>query len=159
MPSAILAELKQTRPFRTPEEELGVSIARTAATVEHRMAEMLRDHGITPTQYNVLRILRGAGNEGLCRNEVRDRLVAPVPDATRLLDRMEEMDLVSRHRDTPDRRFVTSRITERGRALVDSLDRPVTAMRRAQFGHLGLAKLKTLIDLLAQARLGGKAVS
>lgn len=157
MPSQILAELKQTRPFGSLAEEAVVSLARTAAVLEHRFAEALREHGVTPTQYNVLRILRGAGNEGLCRNEVRDRLVSPVPDATRLLDRMEEMELVSRHRDTPDRRFVSTRITERGRRLVDRLDEPLRVIRQETIGHLGEEQLKTLIDLLALVRRGGKA--
>ena len=82
-------ELKQARPFKQVEEEAYLSIMRTAALLEHQVAQALKPHGVTATQYNVLRILRGAGSEGLCRNEVGDRLVTTVPDVTRLLDRME----------------------------------------------------------------------
>ncbi len=152
MASELVVELKQTRPFATLEEEAGVSIQRTAAVLGHAFSEALKAYGITPTQYNVLRILRGAGKEGLCRNEVRDRLVAQVPDATRLLDRMVEMGLVSRDRDTPDRRYVTARITAKGTKLVTDLDDPVTRLHRSRLGHLGRSKLRQLIDLLAEAR-------
>jgi DNA-binding MarR family transcriptional regulator len=145
-------ELQQTRPFASLEHEATISIARTAAILEHGIAEALRRHGITPTQFNVLRILRGAGAGGLCRNEVRDRLVAPVPDATRLLDRMVELGLVSRDRDLKDRRFVTTRITQRGRELLARLDDPMELLHRRRLGHLGAEKLRALIDLLAAVR-------
>lgn len=148
----LLAELKQTKPWATLEEEVGVSIARTAAVVEHAFADAMREYGITPTQYNVLRILRGAGQSGLCRNELRDRLVAPVPDATRLLDRMVEMKLVTRERDAADKRFVTARITKAGLDLLNRLDKPVQDLNQRQFSHLGPAKLRQLIDLLAEVR-------
>lgn len=157
MPSELQKELKQTRPFPSLEEEAGVSIHRTAAVLGHAFSEALRGHGITATQYNVLRILRGAGKGGLCRNEVRDRLVAQVPDATRLLDRMTEMGLVTRDRDTPDRRFVTTRLTGKGAKLVTELDEPVTRLHRARLGHLGRLNLQQLIDLLAEARRESKA--
>lgn len=152
MTSELQIELKQTRPFSSLEEEAGVSIHRTAAVLGHAFAESFREHGITATQYNVLRILRGAGPNGLCRNEVGARLVAQVPDATRLLDRMTEMGLVSRDRDAPDRRFVTARITAKGTKLVNSLDEPVRRLVRSRLGHLGRSKLQQLIDLLADAR-------
>ena len=79
------SELKQRKPFTSPEHEAVVSLARTAAILEHELADALKPHGLTPTQYNALRILRGAEPDGLCRNEIRDRLVSPMPDATRLL--------------------------------------------------------------------------
>src|SRR3990172_9879074 len=106
MPRTLQSELRQRKPFSSLEQEAMLSIARTAAQLEHTTAEALKPHGITPTQYNALRILRGAGAEGLCRNEVRDRLLARVPDATRLLDRLEAMGLVLRAREGEDRRFV-----------------------------------------------------
>ena len=129
-----------------------LSLARTAARLDHEMIEVLKPHRLTPTQFNALRILRGAGPEGLCRNEVRDRLVAKVPDATRLLDRLEETGLVVRSREGEDRRFVRSRITRRGLALLARLDQVVIDLHRRQLGHLGPRKLRTLIDLLAEAR-------
>jgi DNA-binding MarR family transcriptional regulator len=112
----------------------------------------MKPFGVTPTQYNVLRILRGAGEKGLCRNEVRDRLVAQVPDVTRLLDRMEEMKLIQRERDSDDRRLVNTTITRQGLRLLEDLEEPVARLHRRQLGHLGKADLRTLIDLLATAR-------
>lgn len=154
MPNAspLQRELKQSKPFRSLEQEALLSIERTAALLSHGVADALRPYDITPTQYNVLRILRGAGEQGLCRNEVRDRLVAQVPDVTRLLDRMEQLDLVERERAEEDRRMVFTRITRKGTRLLARLDEPVTRMHHQQLGHLGQARLRTLIDLLAAAR-------
>ena len=97
-PKTLRDELKMSRPFRSVEEEAILSIARTAAVIEHAGAEALKPFDLTITQYNVLRILRGAGGEGLCRNEVGERLVTKVPDVTRLLDRMEAAGLIVRQR-------------------------------------------------------------
>ncbi|MFL5605559.1 MAG: MarR family winged helix-turn-helix transcriptional regulator [Gemmatimonadaceae bacterium] len=145
-------EIRQTRPFETLEQEALLSIERTAAVLMHRFAESLKAHDITPTQYNVLRILRGAGGQGLCRHEIRDRLVSQVPDVTRLLDRMEEAGLVARERDLTDRRLVTTRITKDGLKLLKRLDEPVTEAHRRELGHMTQAQLRALIDLLAEAR-------
>ena len=147
-------EIRQTRPFSSLEQEAHLGILRTAAALEHAFGEALKPYGITPTQYNVLRILRGAGEKGLCRNEVGARLVARVPDATRLLDRMETAGLIQRARDGADRRFVTTRISEAGLELLESLDAPVHALHRAQLGHLGEKDLDALIALLGRIREG-----
>jgi DNA-binding MarR family transcriptional regulator len=155
MTSRLRDEIKQTRPFTSLQEEAFLNLARTAAVLEHAFAEAMKPYGITATQYNVLRILRGAGNAGLCRNEVRDRLVAQVPDVTRLLDRMEEAGLVERERDASDRRLVTTRITAEGLRLLKSLDRPVLELHRARLGHLSKAQLTSLIELLSLARSEG----
>jgi DNA-binding MarR family transcriptional regulator len=152
MSPTLQAELRQRKPFASLEHEAVLAIARTAALLEHSTAEALKPHGLTPTQYNALRILRGAGQEGLCRNEVRDRLVARVPDATRLLDRLEEMDLVRRAREGEDRRFVLTRITPAGLDLLGRLDREVTELHHRQLGHLGAERLRRLIGLLEVAR-------
>jgi DNA-binding MarR family transcriptional regulator len=152
--SRLQEELKQSKPFATLEQEALLSIERTAAILSHAVADALRPYGITPTQYNVLRILRGAGEQGLCRNEVRDRLVAQVPDVTRLLDRMEEMGFVDRERAADDRRMVYTRITRKGIQLLARLDEPVARLHQRQLGHLGSAKLRTLVRLLAEARHG-----
>jgi DNA-binding MarR family transcriptional regulator len=145
-------EIKQSKPFGSLEEEAMLSIERTAAVLMHAFADSLKVHDITPTQYNVLRILRGAGRDGLCRNEIRDRLVAQVPDVTRLLDRLEEGGLVARERATSDRRIVTTRITRDGLKLLKRLDAPVAAAHKRQLGHLGRTRLRSLIGLLAEAR-------
>ncbi len=102
----------------------------------------------------MLRILRGAGAEGLCRFEIGDRLVAQVPDVTLLLDRMEEAGLVTRARSTTDRRLVTTRITDDGLALLDRIAGPLAALHARQLGHLTPEQLQALIDLLALARQG-----
>jgi DNA-binding MarR family transcriptional regulator len=152
MVPSLQSELKQGKPFHSLEHEAMLSVARTAAVLEHGTAEALKPHGLTLTQYNALRILRGAEPEGLCRNEVRDRLVARVPDATRLLDRLEEMGLVVREREGDDRRFVRSRITRAGLDLLRPLDTVLQALHTKQLGHLGERKLRTLISLLGEAR-------
>lgn len=154
MTSRLQDEIKQTRPFATLEQEALLSIERTAAVLGHQLAEALKPHGITPTQYNVLRILRGAGEAGLCRHEVRDRLVAQVPDVTRLLDRLETAGLIIRQRESDDRRYVTTRITPAGLALLEELDSGICQIHRNQLGHLGEERLRDLIDLLAAARAG-----
>jgi DNA-binding MarR family transcriptional regulator len=154
MSPTLQAELAQRKPFGSLEHEAVLNLARTAAMLEHSTAETLKEHGLTPTQYNALRILRGAGQEGLCRNEVRDRLVAQVPDTTRLLDRLSEMGLVVRAREGDDRRFVRTRITQAGLTLLEPLDRIMAALHRRQLGHLGQAKLRRLVRLLEEARSG-----
>lgn len=151
MPS-IQAEIKQRKPYRTLEQEAMVSIARTAALLDRASTEVLKPYGITPTQYNVLRILRGAEPNGLGRNEVRERLISPVADATRLLDRLEEMGLVVRTRGGEDRRVVVARITRAGLDLIAPLDAVLERLHRRQVGHLGERKLRTLIGLLVEAR-------
>jgi len=152
MPSQLQTELKQQKPFESLEQEASISIKRTAAEMDYRVAEVLKPAGITPTQYNALRILRGAGKEGLCRNAVRDRLIARVPDATRLLDRMEEMRLVIRAREGDDRRYVTTRITKAGLDLLDELNDRLVTLHKEQLGHLGPQKLRMLIELLGDVR-------
>jgi len=152
MRRTLQVELRQRKRFSSPEQEAMLSIARTAAQLEHTTAEALKPHGLTPTQYNALRILRGAGPDGLCRNEVRDRLVARVPDASRLLDRLEAMGLVIRAREGEDRRFVRARVTSAGLGLLARLDGAMVALHQRQLGHLGHRKLATLIELLDDAR-------
>jgi DNA-binding MarR family transcriptional regulator len=155
MASRIHDELKQTRPFRSLEEEAALSIVRTAAALEHTFIQAMRPYDITPTQYNVLRILRGAGADGLCRNEVGQRLIRQVPDVTRLLDRMEELDLIARQRGGKDRRYVTTTITKKGLELLKKLDEKVDQIHQDQLGHVDHARLRELIRLLDAARHRG----
>jgi DNA-binding MarR family transcriptional regulator len=153
MSPALQEELKQTKPFRTLRQEAQLNLVRTANVLSDSFEQMLKPHGITGTQYNVLRILRGAEPDGLCRNEVSQRLLNRMPDATRLLDRMEEAGLVTRERSTTDRRLVTTRITKKGRQLVDSLDDAADAQHEKSLGHLTEQQLRTLIKLLTMARM------
>jgi len=145
-------ELHQTKPFTSLQHEAMLNIVRTSATMMDEMDELLKARGVTNTQYNVLRILRGAGPEGLCRNELRDRMLTRMPDVTRLLDRMEEAGLVARSRDNEDRRLVSTRITDAGRKVVDELDAPVHEYHARRMGHVSEEQLQTLIDLLTLAR-------
>ncbi|HTK47270.1 MAG TPA: MarR family transcriptional regulator [Gemmatimonadaceae bacterium] len=145
-------ELRQQKPFRSLREEALVSIARTEAVTRERLERVLAPHGLSMTQYNVLRILRGAGPAGLCRNDIGDRLISRMPDVSRLLDRMESAGLVSRVRSTQDRRLVNTTLTAKGRALVDELDSDVSDAQKQQLGHMTNEQLRTLVDLLGLAR-------
>jgi DNA-binding MarR family transcriptional regulator len=145
-------ELKMSKPFRSVEEEAILSIARTAAVIEHAGAEALKPFDLTTTQYNVLRILRGAADQGLCRNEVGERLVTKVPDVTRLLDRLESAGLIVRQRGGEDRRFVSTHITEKGLKLLEKIDRELPAIHGRQLGHVSQKRLRELISILEEVR-------
>lgn len=151
-PKTLRDELKMGKPFKSLEEEAILSVARTAALIEHGGAEAFKPYGLTTTQYNVLRILRGAGQEGLCRNEVGERLVTKVPDVTRLLDRMEAAGLIVRERGERDRRFVATRITDKALKLLEKIDRELPAMHARQLGHVSQKRLRELISILEEIR-------
>ena len=144
--------IKQPVPFRSLEAEVFLNLLRTSAALGSGLAELLRPHDLTQPQYNVLRILRGAGPDGLASGEVGGRMVSREPDVTRLLDRMEVRGLVARQRGPADRRIVTVRLTSEGHRLVDALDAPVEAMHARQFGHLSREELTALNELLERAR-------
>ena len=145
-------EIGQTRPFRSAREEAYLNLVRSGALLQHSFAEMMKPYGITSTQYNVLRILRGAGRAGLCRHEIRDRMLTPVPDVTRLLDRLADAGFVTRERSDADRRMVTARITEAGLAVLAELDRPTARELDRLLGHMSEPDLARLSGLLAEAR-------
>lgn len=151
MPS-LREELKQRKPFGSLFQEAFLNVARTDAVLREGIERVLAPHGLSLTQYNVLRMLRGAGKNGLCRSDIRDRLISRGPDTTRLLDRMEAAGLVSRVRSTEDRRLVNTTITPQGRAVVDKLDGAVAREYERQLGHLNRSQLRTLIELLSLAR-------
>jgi DNA-binding MarR family transcriptional regulator len=152
MPSLLQAEIKQTRPFPSAAAEALLSILRTAAVLDHEVADALKPFGITPTQHNVLRILRGAGQGGLCGREVAERMVASVPDVPRLLDRLEAMKFITRERDPDDRRHVTARITPAGRQLLARVTPELEAVQERRLGHLSQRTLAALIEGLAAIR-------
>ncbi len=145
-------EIKQTRPFPTVEEEVLVGLSRTADALQRGFAAVFKAAGLSPTQYNVLRILRGAGGPGLSCGDIADRMVTRDPDLTRLLDRLEGRHLVSRSRDGEDRRVVTTRITQAGLTVLDELAAPLAAEQQKMLGHMGEARLRALADLLDEAR-------
>lgn len=147
-------DLKMTRPFHLPEVEAFLNVVRTADRLQHDLAQVVKPHGITLQQYNVLRILRGAGKTGLPCLEVAGRMVTRVPDITRLIDRMVRGGLVERERSTADRRVVNVRVTAKGRRVADELEDPIDARHRDQLGHLRPEELRRLNDLLERAREG-----
>jgi DNA-binding MarR family transcriptional regulator len=134
------------------EEEVSLEILRTAASLEHFLAEQLKAYDLTMKQYNVLRILRGAGQNGLCRNEVRAQMIAPVPDATRLIDRLITAGYVQKDQNPDDKRFIATRITKSGLDLLQSMDQPILEIHRSQIGHLSKADLNQLSTLLQETR-------
>ncbi len=152
MATRLQDEIKQTKPFQSLRHEVILQVARTAAVLSHAGDQALRGYGITLTQYNVLRILRGAGEGGLCRHEVAARLVTQVPDVSRLLDRMLAAGLITRTRVAADRRMVNACITEDGLAILDALDAPMLGMLDRQLSHLSDAELETLARLLEAVR-------
>ena len=144
-------ELKKRRPFDSPEQEAALNIARTADRFGIRFARLFREYGLTPSQYNVLRILRGEG-QPLPILEVADRLIAAVPGITGLIDRLEGMGLVVRERSTEDRRVVFVAVTAKGLDLLGKLDGPEAALHRRLIGHLSPDELRELSRLLEKAR-------
>ncbi|PYP76918.1 MAG: MarR family transcriptional regulator [Gemmatimonadetes bacterium] len=155
MSPSLQHDLRQTKPFSSLQQEAYLSVVRTTSTLTDRVEDLLKPYGISGTQYNVLRILRGAGEGGLCRNEVRDRMLTRMPDMTRLLDRMEDAGLVSRSREGDDRRMVLTQITTRGRELLDELDGPMTDLHQEQLARLTDEQLRSLVELLRLVREGG----
>jgi DNA-binding MarR family transcriptional regulator len=136
---------------REPAHEAFLAVQRLAGDLLQGVTELLKGSGLSGAQYNVLRILRGAGDSGLSCGQIAERLITRDPDITRLLDRLEKRGLVARVRDTADRRVVTTRITEEGLEVLAALDEPVAALHRRQLGHLGKDRLRQLLELLADA--------
>lgn len=152
MSGKILDELKQKRPFTNAALEAFLNVLRTAEALSRPEMELLKGHGLSPTQYNVLRILRGAGEEGLACREIGDRMVKFDPDVTRLLDRLEARGLLARARHPEDRRVIVSRITDAGVALLADLDEPIDRLHDDQLRHMGAERVQQLITLLEEAR-------
>src|ERR1700674_4717477 len=152
MGKGIQAEIQQSKPFNTLEDEAVVALQRTADQLRWRLSEMLKEHGLSPTQYNALRILRGARDEGRACSEIAERMINRDPDITRLVDRLERRGLVARSREKRDRRVIIIRITPAGLDLLRGLDRPIEEFNRKLLGNLGERQLRTLIKLLEAAR-------
>jgi DNA-binding MarR family transcriptional regulator len=139
------------RSHASPEEAAFLDLLRTTDMLSRGLISVLKAEDLSSTQYNVLRILRGAP-EGLPCGEIANRMITRDPDVTRLLDRLEKRSLISRCRETKDRRTVMVRITPAGLTLLARLDTPVQDGHRRQLGHLGRERLKTLTELLRMAR-------
>ena len=152
--SLLSREIRQSRPFVSKHEETFLNLQRTAALHTQALAAFLKPHGVTPTQYNALRILRGAHPTAISCKQIGDRMVTPVPDVTRLVDRLESRGLVGRVRSAEDRRVVTVSITAKGRRLLSRLDKPIEGWMREQLGDLSSRELVTLTRLLERCRSG-----
>lgn len=134
-----------------PEEAAFLDLLRTSDILSRGVIGVLKSAQLSPTQYNVLRILRGS-RQGLTCGEIASRMITRDPDITRLLDRMEKRGLISRCRETKDRRMVVAKITPEGLRLLARLDQPVLEAHRKQLGHLGPERLRKLTELLRAAR-------
>jgi len=152
-PSGLQQELKQTIPFRSMQQEAYLSLLRTADVLERRVEAKLNEFGVTGTQYNALRILRGAGPEGLSCSEIGERMITHDPDVTRLLARLEKRGLVRRVRAKADRRVIHGKITPTGLRLLSGIDKPVEKYGREILEHVDEGKLKRLIELLELVRM------
>jgi DNA-binding MarR family transcriptional regulator len=149
--SAVGEEIHQTRPFATIEEELLVSLLRTTDVLHERFEQIIRPFNISMTQYNVLRILRGAEPGGRTCGEIGERMIAREPDVTRLLERMDKAGLIKRTRDSADRRVVVTRITNAGLKLLDEMD-PKLRELDGLLKPMGERKIETTLKLLDEVR-------
>ena len=154
MPRGLQAELKQKIPFTSREAEAYLSLLRTSDALQTQVEAQLKEFGLTGTQYNALRILRGAGPEGLPCREIGERMITRDPDITRLLDRLEDRGFVQRTRARHDRRVIYGKITAAGLKLLREMDGPLEKFGREMLRHVGQEKLKQLIELLELVRSG-----
>jgi MarR family transcriptional regulator, organic hydroperoxide resistance regulator len=130
------------------EDRTYITLLRAADRLAQQAEQLLKGHGLTGAQYNVLRILRGAEPEGLACSAISERMISHDPDMTRLLDRMEKRGLITRQRQTDDRRVVKARITSEALNLLKQLDQPIRELHRGQFRQMSPQRLKTLTALL-----------
>ncbi len=154
MAPALKEELKQNAPFRSREQEAYLSLLRTADALQTSIEARLNQFGLTGTQYNALRILRGAGVEGLPCSEIGARMITHDPDVTRLLNRLEKRGFVKRVRGKSDRRVICGKITAAGLKLLAEMDEPIEKHGREILKHVGQEKLGELIALLELVRNG-----
>lgn len=146
------SEIAQSRPFSSPAEEAMLNLMRSADCLHRAMQRRTRPWGITSTQYNVLRILRGAQPEGLTCSAIGERMITAEPDITRLLGRLKAMKLVRQQRDQRDRRVVWTHIAEPGLSLLAEMDPVILEFPRQMLGHLDENQLSTLTSLLELSR-------
>lgn len=155
-PRPLQEEIGQRRPFSSVAVEAALGLGRTADLLRDQFAAALKPHGISPTQYNVLRILRGAGPDGLPTLEIGHRMVTREPDVPRLIDRMEKAGLVERRRCTKDRRVVWCTLSDQGASLLGTLDPIAESLPVRQLAALGEDEQKTLVSLLDRVRAGAR---
>ena len=152
MDDELQKELQQTRPFGSREEAVSLGIQLAAENLKAGFNDLFKTKDLTGAQYNVLRILRGAGKNGLSCREIGERTINRESDITRMLDRLEARDLIKRERQTEDRRVVLTFITDEGLGVLKELDRPVKELHKNQLGHMTERELASLSKLLRKAR-------
>lgn len=145
-------EIKQSKPFASLEEEAFLNLLRTTDALARREAELLKAYGLSPSQYNALRILRGAGSEGVTCGELSERMLTKDPDVTRLIDRLDSRNLIQRSRSDQDRRVVRTTITQPGLDLLAEIDAPMRQVCASLLGHFSREQLREFIGLLELAR-------
>jgi len=150
--ASLAEQIQQTRPFEGVQQEAFLNLLRTSEELAHWTGRFLKEHGLTHAQFNVLRILRGAGAAGLCRREISERMVTAMPDVSRLLDRMEKAGWIARERGEKDRREVSTVITPSGLEKLAALDKPIQRLHEKQFEGLEKGKLRKLIATLTAIR-------
>ena len=150
-PTRLQHELKKKKPFASAEQEAILNILRTSDWIDNRLGRLFREYGLTCSQYNVLRILRGEGKP-LPSLEIADRMIQVVPAITGLIDRLEQQKLVVRRRSTEDRRVVFVEITNKALEVLKKLDKPLEQLHQGLVGHLSRAELESLTRLLEKAR-------
>lgn len=144
-------ELRKKRPFESLEEEANLNILRTNDQLQNRFGKLFREFGLTSSQYNVLRILRGEGKPMPCQ-EIGERMIQVVPAMTGLIDRLEKQELVKRDRSTTDRRVIYVELTHQGMETLKRLDGPLIELHQRMVGHLTRSELKELTRLLEKCR-------
>jgi len=150
--AGLKSEIAQGRPFSSTEEEAFLNLMRTTDCLQRNFQRRIREWGITSTQYNVLRILRGALPQGLTCSAIGDRMITAEPDITRLLARMKTLKLIKQQRDRHDRRVVWTQISAAGLELLGKMDAEITEIPKELLGHLNGKDLGELIRLLEVAR-------
>jgi len=157
MARGLQAELKQRIPFRSREQEAYLSLLRTTDALQSSIEAKLQEFGLTGTQYNALRILRGAGSDGLPCSEIGERMITRDPDVTRLLNRLEKRGFVTRTRAKSDSRVIYGKISNAGLKLLREMDEPLEKFGREMLKHVAQDKLQHLIDLLELVRSGARS--
>lgn len=152
MVSKLGEEIGKTGPFASLEEEVVLNLLRTADRLMGSIENVLKPTALSPTQYNVLRILRGVSTQGLSCQEIARRMITRDADLTRLLDRLQERGLVHRKRQTDDRRVVRITITPAGLSTLTELDQTVLNLNKKLLGHLSADRLRLLLELIEQVR-------
>jgi DNA-binding MarR family transcriptional regulator len=152
----LAAELGKRNPFPTAREEAFVSIVRTASILRAQANRTLRAYQLTEPSYNVLRILRGAGDEGRCGHEISTQVISEVPDMTRLIDRLQKLGLCHRRRVDGDRRLIRVFITDAGLGLLAKLDAVILELHRKQFAAVDDDLLESLLSQLERVRASAR---